>query len=103
MFDRWNFTVCSVTQSIRASCRFEWPSATRARISRSRFVSEIFGDASYGQLKLTSDFRILERGPDDDQMGALGFLTEAHKWRNLQIRYREFMPVGVRPLLIPVT
>ncbi len=38
-----------------------------------------------------------------DQMGAYGFLLEAHKWRNIQIRYREFMPIGVRPLLIPVT
>ena len=50
-----------------------------------------------------SDQAILERGPDNDQMGAFGFQTEAHKWRNLQIRFREFMPVGVRPLLIPVT
>ena len=33
----------------------------------------------------------------------LGFLLEAHKWTNLQVRLREFMPVGVRPLVIPVT
>jgi hypothetical protein len=71
--------------------------------ARLRFVSEVFGDSAYAQLKMTSDFRILERGPNDDQMGAFGFLAEAHKWRNLQIRHREFMPVGVRPLLIPVT
>lgn len=71
--------------------------------TRLRFVSEVLGDAAYGQLALTSDFRALERGPHDDQMGAFGFLAEAHKWRNLQIRYREFMPVGVRPLLILVT
>ena len=38
MFDRWNFTVCSVTQSIRASSLFECPSATSWRISSSRFV-----------------------------------------------------------------
>ena len=68
-----------------------------------RFVSEIFGEPAYGQLNRTSDFRILERGPNDDQMGAFGFLLEAHKWRNLQIRFREFMPLGIRPILIPVT
>ncbi|MFQ5793428.1 MAG: hypothetical protein ACE5JP_00055 [Candidatus Bipolaricaulia bacterium] len=68
-----------------------------------RFVSEIFGQPAYGQLAHTTDFRIRERGPNDDAMGAFGFLLEAHKWRNIQIRYREFMPVGVRPLLIPVT
>jgi hypothetical protein len=71
--------------------------------ARLRFVSEIFGDAAYGQLAATSDFRIRERGPGDDEMGAFDFLREAHRWRNLQIRFREFMPVGVRPLLIPVT
>lgn len=68
-----------------------------------RFVSEIFGQSAYGQLHETTDFRIREQGPNDDAMGAFGFLLEAHKWRNLQIRYREFMPVGIRPLLIPVT
>ncbi len=74
--------------------------ATEAKL---RFVSEIFGEPAYGQLDRTSDFSILERGPNDDEMGAFGFLLEAHKWRNLQIRFREFMPVGIRPLLIPVT
>jgi len=68
-----------------------------------RFTSEAFGDPAYGQLRFSADWRIRERGPHDDEMGAYGFLREAHKWRNLQIRFREFMPVGVRPLLIPVT
>jgi len=68
-----------------------------------RFESEIFGEPAYGQLTRSTDERILEQGPHDDQMGAFGFLLEAHKWRNLQIRFREFMPVGIRPLLIPVT
>jgi hypothetical protein len=71
--------------------------------ARLRLTSEIFGQPGYGQLALPSDFHILERGPDDDQMGAFGFLLEAHRWRNLEIRIREFLPVGVRPLLIPVT
>lgn len=66
------------------------------------FVSEHFAQPAYGQLHFNSDFSIREQGPNDDAMGAFGFLLEAHKWRNLQIRYREFMPVGVRPLLIPV-
>jgi hypothetical protein len=67
------------------------------------FRSEIFGEPAYGQLTHSADYRIRERGPHDDEMGAFGFLREAHKWRNLQIRFREFMPVGIRPLLIPVT
>jgi hypothetical protein len=71
--------------------------------ARLLFTSEIFGEPGYAQLAYATDFRVRERGPGDDQMGAYGFLLEAHKWRNLQIRFREFMPVGVRPLLIPVT
>lgn len=67
------------------------------------FTSEFFGAAAYAQLSLECDRRILEEGANNDQMGAFNFLLEAHKWRNLQIRFREFMPVGVRPLLIPVT
>lgn len=67
------------------------------------FTSEFFGAAAYGQLSLQCDRRILEEGANNDQMGAFNFLLEAHKWRNLRIRFREFMPIGVRPLLIPVT
>ena len=67
------------------------------------FTSTWFGDPGYGQLARESDFRVRERGPGDDAMGAFGFLLEAHKWINLGIRLREFMPVGVRPLPIAVT
>lgn len=100
--------------------------------ARLRFVSEVYENSAYGQLAHTTDRRIKEDGPRrteistpinerweepsykvvfegnkayklGDQMGAYGFLLEAHKWRNIQIRFREFMPVGVRPLLLPVT
>ncbi len=67
------------------------------------FSSEFFGQPGYCQLSLECDRRVLEEGVGSDQMGAFNFLHEAHKWRNLQIRFREFMPVGIRPLLIPVT
>jgi hypothetical protein len=74
--------------------------ATEARLG---FTAHTFGAPGYGQLLRGCDFRIRERGPDDDAMGATGFLLEAHKWRNLQVRFAEFMPVGVRPLLIAVS
>jgi len=67
------------------------------------FTAHTFGAPGYGQLTRDTDFRIRERGPGDDAMGATGFLQEAHKWRNLRIRFEEFMPVGVRPLPIAVT
>lgn len=67
------------------------------------FTSERFNDPGYAQLQRETDHRVREMGPDDDSMGAFGFLLEAHKWTNLQVRLREFMPVGVRPLVVPVT
>jgi len=67
------------------------------------FVSDIFGQSGYGQLRLRSDRKILEQGPNRDAMGAFGYLLNTHKWKNINIRYREFMPVGIRPILIPVT
>jgi hypothetical protein len=71
--------------------------------ARVAFTSERFGDPGYAQLADGSDRRVRTRGPDDDAMGAFGFMRDAHKWANLQIRLREFMPVGVRPLVVPVT
>jgi hypothetical protein len=71
--------------------------------SRLAFTSERFNDPGYGQIARESDVRIRTLGPNDDAMGAFGFLLDAHKFSNLQVRLREFMPVGVRPLIIPVT
>lgn len=67
------------------------------------FTSERFDDPGYAQLADETDARVRELGPDDDAMGAFGFLKQAHALANLQLRLREFMPVGVRPLLVPVT
>jgi hypothetical protein len=67
------------------------------------FAAEIFGAPGYAQLEGRSDARILEQGPGFDAMGAFGYLQNAHKWKNLHIRYREYMPVGIRPVLILVT
>jgi len=67
------------------------------------FTSQWFNDPAYAQIGRESDPRIRTLGPDDDAMGAFGFVLEAHKWTNLQVRLREFMPIGVRPLLLPIT
>jgi hypothetical protein len=68
-----------------------------------RFTSEWFSDPGYGQIRRCSDDRILKTGPQDDEMGAFGFLLNTHRLINLTIRFREFMPVGIRPLLIFAT
>jgi hypothetical protein len=67
------------------------------------FASEVFGEAAYAQIRLRSDSRILQQGPGNDEMGVFGYLSNSHKWKNINIRYREFMPVGIQPVLIAVT
>ena len=68
-----------------------------------RFVSERFGDPEYGLLYHHIDYRIRERGPSDNAMGAFGFLQEANKWRNLKVRFREYLPIGINPVFIVET
>ena len=68
-----------------------------------RFTSERFGASGYAQLATSSDRHIREQGPADDEMGAFGYLLGTHKWKNVGIRLREYTPVGVRPIVIPVT
>ena len=103
----------------RGSClRFCWFSGAHDRLpqhfgcvfgsgtgndARLRFTSEWFGRPGYAQLRLDCDPRIRNDGPASDEMGAFGYLLNTHKWKNIGIRLREFMPVGVRPVLIPVT
>ena len=74
--------------------------ATEARLV---FTDHWFGDSGYCQLAGAADLRIATRGPDDNEMGAWGFLGAARKLANLNVRLREFTPVGVRPVLVPVT
>jgi hypothetical protein len=71
--------------------------------ARQAFVSERFNAPGYAQLADRADRRIRTLGPGDDAMGAFGFLLDAHKWANLHLRLGEFMPVGTRPLTVPVT
>ena len=68
-----------------------------------RDLRERFNAPGYGQLAFGADVRIRTLGPGDDAMGAFGFLLEAHKWINLNVRLGEFMPIGVRPLTVAVT
>jgi hypothetical protein len=74
-----------------------------AREATLRFTSEWYGQPGYAQLRPECDRRIREDGSNNDEMGGFGYLLNTHKWKNISIRLREFMPVGVRPVLIPLT
>jgi hypothetical protein len=71
--------------------------------ARLMFTSEIWGRPGYAQLAAACDSRLLEQGPGNDEMGAFGYRLNTHRWKNVNIRLREFVPVGVRALLIPMT
>ena len=71
--------------------------------ARLAFTNIYHGNPAYGQLAQSADPTITTRGPGDDAMGAYGFQLNAHKWTNLSVRLREFMPVGVRVLMLPLT
>lgn len=71
--------------------------------ARLRFTAERFGAPAYAQLAFDADRRLHDEGPDADQMGAHGFLRTTQRWKNVGIRLREFAPVGLRMLLVPVT
>jgi hypothetical protein len=100
-------------QNNQTGClRFCWFAAEANRLPQNfgcftgtalRFTASTFATAGYGQLALDSDVGVREKGPGSDEMGAFGFLLNSHKWRNLQIRFREFMPAGITPVVVPVT
>jgi hypothetical protein len=92
--------------------RFCWFAAEANRLPQNfgcvtgvnlQFTATTFSTPGYGQVSLDSDTTVLQKGPSSDEMGAFGFLLNSHKWRNLQIRFREFMPAGITPVLVPVT
>jgi len=104
----------AVLDNQRGCVKWSWFSGRRDRLppnhfclrapgARLAFTSELFNDPGYAQIANASDERIRTLGPNDDAMGAFGFMLDAHKSTNLQIRLREFMPVGVRSLIVPVT
>ena len=93
---------------IRHRCNLYFANAGGSIVGSRLHPSEIVADPLYcdypsGDLTLSATSPALDCARGCDAMGAFGFLLEAHKWHNIQIRFREFMPVGVRPLLIPVT
>jgi hypothetical protein len=48
------------------------------------FTSTVFDRPGYGQLaRPRTDRRILEIGPEADEMGTFGYLLNTHRWKNL--------------------
>ncbi len=76
------------------------------------FVSQRFGEPGYAQLSRYADREIVNGEPgasvlagaqDGSEMGAFARERNAVKERGLQLKLREYMPVGLTPVLIYAT
>lgn len=78
------------------------------------FTSRVFGHPGYAQLQLGADAAILnhsgggiatilEGAEDGSEMGAFASEKTAIKERSLRIKYEEYMPLGLVPVIVYVT
>jgi len=70
---------------------------------RALFASTDFGKADYARLLPSVDARIGAGAEDDSEMGVFSREKNPIKERSLLIKYQEFLPIGVNPVLIYVT
>ncbi|MCC6368249.1 MAG: hypothetical protein IT165_32385 [Bryobacterales bacterium] len=82
---------------------------TRARAPI--FASRVFGNAAYAQVASQADAAIVapvdgsirEGAQNGSEMGAFSLEKNAIKERSLRIKFEEYMPVGLVPVLVFVT
>lgn len=70
-------------------------SATSARSLSPRFTSLNFGQPAYGQLSTSTAEQIWRGADDESEMGAFHHLYAPQRDRNLRIRLREYLRVGL--------
>ena len=67
------------------------------------FASRTFGDAAYAQLAETAGDAISAGAEDGSEMGAFWREKNAIKEHSLLIKYQEFLPLGLEPVIVHVT
>jgi hypothetical protein len=67
------------------------------------FGSRSFGQPDYAQLAATAGSAIREGAEDGSEMGAFWRERSAVKERSLLIKYQEYLPLGLEPVVIHVT
>jgi hypothetical protein len=67
------------------------------------FVSTRFGDPHYAQLSQSAPHEIRTGASDGSEMGVFASLKNPLKERSLLIKYHEFMPFGLVPLVLYAT
>ena len=71
--------------------------------SASIFASREFGEPAYALLLDTAGHDILEGAADGSEMGAFWREKNALKERGLLIKYQEYLPLGLEPVVVHVT
>jgi hypothetical protein len=67
------------------------------------FASRSFGQPAYAQLLASANPAVRSGAEDGSEMGAFWRDKNSIKERSLLIKYREYMPIGLAPVLIYVT
>jgi hypothetical protein len=67
------------------------------------FASVAFGRPDYAQPLATAGPAVLEGGEDGGELGAFAREGNAVKERGLLIKYQEYMPIGLEPVVVQVT
>ena len=67
------------------------------------FVSREFGRPDYAQLLSTAPATISEGAENGSEMGAFCRELNAIKERSLLIKFQEYMPLGLQPVVVHVT
>lgn len=73
------------------------------RPSSALFASVEFGMPDYAQLLVTAGPALLEGGEDGCELGAFARERNAVKERSLLIKYQEYLPIGIEPVVVHVT
>jgi hypothetical protein len=67
------------------------------------FGSRSFGQPAYAQLLASANAGVVSGAQDGSEMGAFWREKNSIKERSLLIKYQEYMPIGLAPVLIYVT
>jgi hypothetical protein len=67
------------------------------------FTSRRFGDPGYAQLRATASAEISEGAENGSEMGAFWREANAIKERSLLIKFEEYLPLGLEPVVVCVT
>lgn len=73
------------------------------RAGEALFCSRAFGRPDYAQLLETAGAAIAEGAEDGSEIGAFWRERTAIKRRSLLIKYQEYMPLGLEPVVVHVT